>query len=112
MPFVKRRGRAAAELWATLQLAAARPSVFFHGTTTAQVVVQVIVRPIVNGLVGEIAACLFQFRGRLSPSLVIVEVGINLFMRRDERNGFGKVRYRVQHNDIVRRGRVVLERQK
>ena len=51
MPFVKRRGRAAAELWATLQLAAARPLVFFHGMTTAQVVVQIVVRPIVNRLV-------------------------------------------------------------
>ena len=36
---------------ATLQLTAVRLLVPFHGTTTAQVVVQVIVRPIVNGLV-------------------------------------------------------------
>ena len=36
---------------ATLQLTAVRPSVFFHGTLAAQVVVQVVVRPIVDGLV-------------------------------------------------------------
>ena len=36
---------------AMLQLTAVRPSVFFHGTTTAQVVVQIVVLPIVNGLV-------------------------------------------------------------
>lgn len=47
----KSRGREAAEWRATLQLAATRPLVLFHGTTTAQVVVQVVVRPIVDGLV-------------------------------------------------------------
>ena len=108
----KSRGRGAAEWWATLQLATARLLVSFHGTMAAQVVVQIVVRPIVDGLVGDIAAGGFQFRGRLSPRLVIVEVGIDPFVRRDERNGFGKVRYRVQHDDIVRRGRVALERQK
>jgi hypothetical protein len=36
---------------AMLQLTVVRPSVFFHGTTTAQVVVQIVVLPIVNGLV-------------------------------------------------------------
>ena len=108
----KSRGRGAAEWWATLQLATARLLVSFHGTMAAQVVVQIVVRPIVDGLVGDIAAGGFQFRGRLSPRLVIVEVGIDPFVRRDERNGFGKVRYRVQHDDIVRRIRIALERQK
>ena len=108
----KSRGRGAAEWWATLQLATARLLVSFHGTMAAQVVVQIVVRTIVDGLVGDIAAGGFQFRGRLSPRLVIVEVGIDPFVRRDERNGFGKVRYRVQHDDIVRRVRVALERQK
>lgn len=97
---------------ATLQLTAVRPSVFFHGTTTAQVVVQVIVRPIVDGLVGEVPTCGVQFCRRLSPRLVVVEVSIDPFVRRDERNDFDKVRYRVQHDDIVRRGRVAFERQK
>lgn len=111
MPFVKRRGRAAAELWATLQLAAARPPVLFHGMTAAQVVVQIVVQPIVDGLVGEVAARLFQFSGRFACRFVIVEVSINPFVRRDERGGFGKVRHRVQHDDIVRRVLVALERQ-
>lgn len=92
-PWRKRRGREAAELWATLQFATTRPLVLFHGTTTAQVVVQIVVWPIVNGLVGEAAAGSFQRRHRLASGLVIVEVGINLFMRCDKRDGFGKVRY-------------------
>ena len=114
MAFLRRksRGRRAAEWWATLQLATTRPSVFFHGTTTAQVVVQIVVLPIVNRLVGEIAAGGFQLCRRLSPRFVVVEVSIDPFVRRDERNDFDKVRYRVQHDDIVRRVRVALERQK
>lgn len=93
MPFVKRSGRGAAEWWMTvpatnraaLQLATARLLVLFHGTKVAQEVVQVIVRPIVDGLVGDIAAGGFQLGGRLSPRLVIVEISINLFVRRNER---------------------------
>ena len=64
-----------------------------------------------NGLVGEVAADNFQLSRRFAACLVVVEVSINLFVRRDERNSFGEVRYRVQHGDIVRRGRVALERQ-
>lgn len=84
----------------------------FHGTTAAQVVVQIVVLPIVNGLVGEIAAGGFQLRRRFASCLVVVEVSINPFVRRDERNDFGKVRYRIQHGDIVRWIRIALERQK
>ena len=60
-------------------------------------------RQIVNGLVGEVAADNFQLSRRFAACLVVVEVSINLFVRRDERNSFGEVRYRVQHGDIVRR---------
>ena len=76
----KSRGREAAEWWETLQLATTRPSVFFHGTTAAQVVVQIVVLPIVNGLVGEIAAGGFQLRRRVASCLVVVEVSINSFV--------------------------------
>lgn len=87
MAFLRRksRGREVAEWWATLQLAAARPPVFFHGKTTAQIVVQVVVRPIVNGLVGEVPACLFQLVRRFAARIVVVKISINLFVRRDER---------------------------
>ena len=81
----KSRGREAAEWWETLQFASARPPVLFHGKTTAQIVVQVVVRPIVNGLVGEVPACLFQLVRRFAARIVVVKISINLFVRRDER---------------------------
>lgn len=68
-------------------------------------------RTIVNGLVGQIPANRFQSGGRLTPSIVVVEVGIDLLVRSDERRGFREVRHGIQHDNIVRRIRGVFERQ-
>ena len=68
-------------------------------------------RTIVNGLVGQIPANRFQSGGRLTPSIVVVEVGIDLLVRGDEWRGFREVRHGVQHDNIVRRIRGAFERQ-
>ena len=85
----------------TLQFATARVSALFHGTTTAQVIVQIVVQPIENGAVGKVPAHGFQCCRRFAACLVVVEVSIDLFVRRDKRDSLGEIRYRIQHHHVV-----------
>lgn len=66
-----------------------------------QVFVQVFVLAVVPGLVGQVAACRFQFGGRPASGLVVIEVGIDLFVRGDKEFGPAEVRNRVQHYDVL-----------
>lgn len=77
-----------------------------------QVLVQVFVLGVMPGLIGQVAAYRFQFGGRFAPGIVVVEVGIDLFVRGDKGFRPAEVRNRVQYNDVLHWSGIGFERHK